>query len=102
MSPPRQAPPPVSGPAVYEFLIAGTVGPLSRAAVPGFDAVVIPRFTVLTGRCHGPDELQRLLAALENNGSPATAVRVIPETDDPSDRMQTTTGAGCPEGTGVT
>ena len=98
MTPPSQAPPPVSGPSVYEFLIAGTVGPLTRDAIPGFTAVVIPRFTVLTGRCRGPAELQRLLTALEEHGSPATAVRINPGTDHPSDRIPTTTGAGAPKG----
>ena len=61
---------------VYEFRIAGTVGPLTRAALSDFDAVVIPRFTVLTGTCSGPDELHRLLVVLETQGPPATTVRV--------------------------
>jgi hypothetical protein len=91
----------VSGPAVYEFLIAGTVGPLTRAAIPGFDAVVIPRFTILTGRCRGPDELQRLLTALDDNGSPATAVRVNPG-NGPTVDPGAINWAMRPEGTGVT
>ena len=62
---------------VYEFRIAGTVGPLTRAAFSEFESVVIPRFTVLTGTCSGPDELRRLLAVLETQGPSATAVRVI-------------------------
>jgi hypothetical protein len=53
------------------------VGPLTRAAVSDFDTVVIPRFTVLTGSCGGPDDLQRLLTALHTHGSPATQVRAI-------------------------
>ena len=97
MTAPRQAHPPVSAPAVYEFQVTGTVGPFTRAAIPGFDTVVIPRFTVLTGRCRGPDELQRLLTALDDNGSPATAVRVNPETDQPSIRVPST-GPCAPKG----
>ena len=101
MTPPRQEPPPVNGPDVYEFLIAGTVGPLTRAAIPGFDTVVIPRFTILTGRCRGPDELQHLLTALDDNGSPATAVRVNPG-NGPTVDPGAINRAVRPEGTGVT
>jgi hypothetical protein len=101
MTPPRQEPPPVSGPAVYEFQVTGTVGPLTRAAIPGFDMVAIPRFTILTGRCRGPDELQRLLTALDDNGSPATAVRVNPG-NGPTVDPGAINWAVRPEGTGVT
>ena len=102
MTGPRPAPPPVS-PAVYEFRVTGAVGPLTRAAIPGFDAVVVPRFTVLTGRCRGPDDLQRLLTALETPGSPAAEVRVVPGggTVRPSGIAGNNRG-GRPEGTGGT
>src|SRR5664279_3928259 len=41
-------------PDVYEFHIAGTIGPVVRSALPEFSAVLVPRFTVLTGTVPGP------------------------------------------------
>lgn len=64
-------------PAVYEFHIAGTIGPVVRSALPEFSAVVVPRFTVLTGTVPGPGDLQRLLDALD---SPAVDVRLTGDT----------------------
>src|SRR5664279_4763661 len=62
---------------VYEFHIAGTIGPVVRSALPELTAVVVPRFTVLTGTVPGPQDLQRLLDALE---SPAVDVRLTGDT----------------------
>ena len=61
---------------VYEFRIAGTIGPVMRSALPEFSAVVVPRFTVLTGAVPGPQDLQRLLDALDAHDSPAVDVRL--------------------------
>ena len=61
---------------VYEFHIAGTIGPVVRSALPEFSAVLVPRFTVLTGTVPGPGDLQRLLDALDAHDSPAVDVRL--------------------------
>ena len=66
--------------AVYEFRIAGTIGPVVRSALPELTAVVVPRFTVLTGTVPGPQDLQRLLDALEAHDSPAVDVRLSGDT----------------------
>jgi hypothetical protein len=63
---------------VCEFRIAGTIGPVVRSALPEFSAVVVPRFTVLTGTVPGPGDLQRMLDALD---SPAVDVRLTGDTD---------------------
>ena len=60
---------------VYEFRIAGTIGPVMRSALPEFTAVVVPRFTVLAGTFPGPQDLQPLLDALDAHDSPAVDVR---------------------------
>ena len=65
---------------VYEFHIAGTIGPVMRSALPEFTAVVVPRFTVLTGTFPGPQDLQRLLDALDAHDSPAVDVRLTGDT----------------------
>ena len=67
-------------PDVYEFHIAGTIGPVMRSALPEFTAVVVPRFTVLTGTVPGPGDLQRLLDALDAHDSPAVDVRLTGDT----------------------
>src|SRR5664279_6446453 len=64
-------------PDVYEFHIAGTIGPVVRSALPEFSAVLVPRFTVLTGTVPGPRDLQPLLDALD---SPAVDVRLTGDT----------------------
>ncbi|HEY5151375.1 MAG TPA: hypothetical protein VIJ23_16465 [Mycobacterium sp.] len=66
---------------VYEFRIAGTIGAVVRSALPEFSAVVVPRSTVLTGTFHGPEDLQRLLDALDAHGPPPVDVRLIGHTD---------------------
>jgi len=66
--------------AVYEFRIAGTIGRVVRSALPEFSAVVVPRFTVLTGTVPGPGDLQRLLDALDALDSPAVDVRLTGDT----------------------
>ena len=66
--------------AVYEFHIAGTIGPVVRSALPEFSAVLVPRFTVLTGTVPGPGDLQRLLDALDAHDSPAVDVRLTGDT----------------------
>ena len=65
---------------VYEFHIAGTIGPVVRSALPEFSAVLVPRFTVLTGTVPGPGDLQRLLDALDALDSPAVDVRLTGDT----------------------
>ena len=66
---------------VYEFHIAGTIGPVMRSALPEFTAVVVPRFTVLAGTFPGPQDLQRLLDTLDAHGSPAVDVRLPGDSD---------------------
>lgn len=68
--------PPAPRPDFYEFHIAGTVGPLARAAIPGFSTVTVPRYTVLTGTVRCRADLQRLLDALDAHDTPAIDVRV--------------------------
>jgi len=65
---------------VYEFHIAGTIGPVVRSALPEFSAVLVPRFTVLTGTVPGPGDLHRLLDALDAHGSPTIDVRLTGDT----------------------
>jgi hypothetical protein len=65
-----------AGGGVYQFTIAGAIGPLTRAALPDMDTRVFARFTVLTGTCNGPDDLHRLLTALDTQGIPLSRVRV--------------------------
>ena len=68
--------PPAARAVVYEFHIAGTVGPLARVALPGLTAATAPRFTVLTGTVDRRGDLHRLLHALDTHGTPATDLRV--------------------------
>ena len=70
-----------AAPDVYEFHIAGTIGPVMRSALPEFTAVVVPRFTVLAGTFPGPQDLQRLLDTLDAHGSPAVDVRLPGDSD---------------------
>ena len=65
---------------VYEFHIAGTIGPVVRSALPEFSSLLVPRFTVLTGTVPGPGDLQRLLDALEAHDSRAVDVRLTGDT----------------------
>ena len=76
----RNEPEPATGaadrPALYEWRVAGRIGPLVRSAFAALTAVAVPGFTVLTGTVQHPDDLQRLLDALDAHGSPAVDLRV--------------------------
>ena len=82
---------------VYEFRIAGTIGPVMRSALPEFSAVVVPRFTVLTGAVPGPQDLQRLLDALDAHASPAVDVRLTGDTDAAARPHRDTAGGDEPD-----
>jgi hypothetical protein len=70
-------------PDLYQFEITGTIGPLIRACIPGFDTVAESEWTVLTGTVGGPDDLRRVLDLLDQHGTPALEVRITHRHDDP-------------------
>lgn len=74
--------PPAARAVVYEFHIAGTVGPLARAALPELTAATAPRFTVLTGTVDSRGDLHRLLHALDTHGTRDRPARHPPRPRD--------------------
>jgi hypothetical protein len=87
----NDTPTPTTGPARYEFHVAGRIGPLVAAALPELIPFTRPGFTVLAGTFHDPTELQRLLDALGAHGLPVDDLRVIADstTDSHADRRTT-------------
>ena len=63
-------------PSLYEVRIAGPIGPLIHACLPGFALVTAAESTMLTGIASGPDHLQQVLDLLAENGQPADNVRL--------------------------
>ena len=72
-------------PELYEFEITGTIGPLIRSCLSGFDTVAETHLTVLTGTATGPADLRRVLDHLDAHGTPALDIR-ISNHDEPGNR----------------
>ena len=71
-------------PDLYEFGIIGTIGPLVRSCLSGFNTVAESEWTVLTGTVDGPDDLRRVLDLLNAHGAPALDVRITYRHDEPA------------------
>lgn len=55
-------------PEMYEFHVAGLIGPVVRAALPELTPHPNARHSVLTGTAPGPSEVQELLHRLTDHG----------------------------------
>ena len=63
-------------PDVYEFGIAGPVGPIINSCISQATVLAVRQWTVLVGTVSGPDELQGLLDLLDAHGNPALDIRL--------------------------
>ena len=71
--------------AVYEFHVAGLIGPVIRSALPELTAHRESLATVVTGRVDDSDEVARLLRRLTDHGMIVTRLSIT----DPSRRRLT-------------
>lgn len=65
-----------AAPTVYELIVSGSIGPVIRSCFPEFSTLPVTSHSVLTGSCHGPDELRRLLDFLNARGFPPTVIHL--------------------------
>ena len=63
-------------PEIYDFSIAGTIGPLFASCLPGLRTVAESEWTVMTGSVAGPDDLHRVLDLLDAHGMPPLDIRI--------------------------
>ena len=63
-------------PELYDFVIAGTIGPLIASCLPGLRTVAESEWTVVTGSVAGPDDLHRVLDLLDAHGIPPLDIRI--------------------------
>ena len=64
-------------PELYEFGIAGRIGPLIRSCLPTLTPdAEIDAPTLLTGTARCPEDLHRILDLLDNHGLPAQDIRL--------------------------
>jgi hypothetical protein len=63
-------------PDVYEFRVAGLIGPVLRSALPELVAIAAAPSTTLTGRTSTPDALDDILRRLRNQGLTTTFILI--------------------------
>jgi hypothetical protein len=66
---------------IYEFRIAGTIGPTVQACLAPLNTIAESEDTVLTGTASGPDDLYQLLELLDAHGAPAIDIWIRASTD---------------------
>jgi len=65
---------------VYEFHVAGLVGPVVRSALPELSTHAGARLSVLSGTVNGPEDIDDLLQRLSDHGLVATHILIARET----------------------
>lgn len=65
---------------VYEFHVAGSIGPVVRGALGDLSADDLSRESVLTGVAQSPSDLADLLQRLDASGLVPTQIRICPHT----------------------
>ena len=76
---------------IYEFRVAGLIGPVVRAAMPELSADNWSPHSVLTGTADGPDDVDGLLRRLTDHGLVASHIRISNQT-----RWRATGPTKCP------
>jgi hypothetical protein len=64
---------------LYEFRIAGTIGPTVQACLGRLSTIAESADTVLLGVARDPDDLNRLLTLLDAKGAPALDLWITAE-----------------------
>jgi len=88
---------------IYEFHVAGLIGPVVRSALPELTTGAGDRNSVLSGRADGPDDVDRVLRRLGDAGLTPTHIVISHERrwrpadcTGPGGRDQTCSGGAVP------